>query len=405
MGNRAGDRMVIISRDLAPKPSGVDVFSAPAGSPFGPPSRIRGPGVPSFIANAAVGPDGSAAIAGVPIALPPNDPRRVMALVRLPGGSFTGPVAISGDGANDPHVAFDAQGNAMATWARDATNGVESYIEQSTRPPGGEWSAPTVIAREHRYSYGPQVAFDAAGGAVVVWTRESVEGDAAHADFPGQVVAALRPAGGDFGRPRVVSQPRLDAGAASFSVDPQGRTALVWVSNTHGDRHFRVGAAFRKPGRDRFGKPRFLTRARADGVGPSVALDARGRGLITWLEPRGDEDKGINTFQVRAAFRARSGRIGRPRMLSGPRADFSRLAMNSHGSAVVSWVYHGHRGDVVQARHITTRGKIGRLTRLTSRDGFDDLETVIAENGIATFSWTRYMKHSDQLEALTVKLR
>lgn len=403
-GNGAGDRLVVLPRDLAPDPAGFDVFSAPPAAPFGPPSQVRGPGVPDAPASVAVGPDGSGAVVGVPHRLRPADPDRVMALLRSPGGAFTAPVAISGAQSNDPDVAFDRAGNAMAIWARDVKNG--SYVEESTHPVGGEWSTPTVIAHERRGASDAHVAFDASGAAVAVWTRDGISYvvlvAARRRDVPNQVVAALRPAGGDFGRPRVVSQPRLDSSEASLSVDPEGRAALVWVTNTPGDKHFRVGAAFRSPSRNRFGKPHFLTRPRDDGVGPAVALDSRGRGVITWIV-NGEKHTMINAFRVRVAFTSRSGRVSRPHTISGPRADFPELAMNSGGGAVATWVYHGRHRDVVQARRISTRGRIGRLTPLSSRGGFDYPQAVIDDSGVATFGWTRYMNQADRLETITLR--
>jgi hypothetical protein len=399
--NARGDRIVVLAHDLAPAPAGVDVFSAAPGSPFGPPSRQFSPRVPDLTAFGAVGPDGTAAVVGVPSGQPPRDPRQVMALVRPPGGAFDGPMPISGEYANEPFITFDRQGNAVAVWARDGSGSIETYIEQSTRPSGGQWSAPTVIAREKRYSDAPEVAFDAKGGAVAVWTRESVGRETGH-DIPGQVVAAVRPPGGDFGRLHVVSPPRLDSGDPSLAVDPQGRAAIVWVSNTRGDKHFRIGAAFRRPGSDRFGTPRLLTPGRIDGVSPSVALDARGRGLITFTV-RGDGPPELNNVQIEMMFRSRSGRLSRPRPISGRRADFLyELTMNRDGRAIVSWIYQGRRSDVVQTRRVTTGGSVGRLRRVSPRGWIDDLRSTIDDRAVATLVWTRTAGRIDRVEAVTL---
>jgi hypothetical protein len=374
--NGAGDRVVVVPRDLWPKPYGVDVFSATRGSPFGTATLVRGGSVPNYLAAAAVGPDGTVAVVGVPRGFLPGEnvpaPDRLMALTRPPGGGFSDPVAISAEGPDDPTVAFDRQGNATAIWVRG------NKVEQSSRPPGGNWSAPTVISRD-AYAGDFQLAFDARGNALAAWTRTGASLN--------KVVTAIRPAGGSFGPAQVVSNPRFDSGEPSLSVNAAGSAALVWVSNTRNDAHFRVGGAFRKPS-GRFGRPRFLTPTRADGVGASVALDARGRALITWIVD-GDREPGVDTFLVRAAFRSRSGRLSSPKTISGPRADFNELAMDPAGHAVVAWVYHGHRNDVVQARRVTTAGRIGPLIRVSPRGLIDRLETLVDDAGSATFTWVR----------------
>jgi hypothetical protein len=402
-GNPRGDRIVVHAQDLSPDPAGVDVFSAPPGAPFGAASRVFRPGTPDITASAAVGPDGTAVVVGIPSGSPRDNPHQVMALVRPPGGAFDGPVAISGESANDPVVTFDAQGNAVAVWARDVGKDATD-VEQSIRPSGGTWSAPERIARDRRSADAPRVAFDASGGEVAVWTREGVSyGEAVGAgkrDIPSRVVAAVRPPGGHFGPARVVSRPDRDSGDPSLSVNAHGRASLVWVSNTPGDKHFRVGSAFKAPGRSGFSKPRFLTPAHRDGFGPKAAIDRRGRTLITWLVD-GVPSADMDAFRVRVAFRSRSGKISRPRTISDRHADFHELAMDGSGQAVVSWVYHGRHADVVQARRLDTRRRVGPLHRVSARDGgIDDLVSTIDGTGAATLAWQRFAKHDDLVETV-----
>jgi hypothetical protein len=386
--NGAGARVVALPLDFAPPPTRLDVFSANAGSPFGPPDRIPGPGVPNLHATAAVAPDATVAIVGVPVQLARDDPRSVVALVRPPGSPFTGPEAVSGPGADtEPSVAFDSWGNATAIWVRG------DYVEESTRPNGGDWSAPTAISRERRGASAPKVEFDAAGNSVAVWSRSSLEG--ANRVLNGAVVAAIRPRGGLFGPPRVVSDPRFDSSEPSLSVNAAGQAAIVWVSNTQGDKHFRLGSAFRQPGRA-FGRPRFFTPSRADASGASVALDPRGGALITWrLSAAGAG------FRIEAAARRPGGPVGRSVTLSGPGADGAQIARSPAGRFVVSWVYRGSHGDVVQARAATARGKYGRLIQVARRGSLDGLQSIVDDSGLATFAWRRSARGGERLEVTT----
>jgi hypothetical protein len=313
----------------------------------------------------------------------------VVALVRPPGSPFTGPEAVSGLGADtEPSVAFDSWGDATAIWVRG------DYVEESTRPNGGDWSAPTAISRERRGASAPKVEFDAAGNSVAVWDRSSSEG-ANNRVLNGAVVVAIRPRGGLFGPPRVVSDPHFDSSEPSLSVNAAGQAAIVWVSNTQGDKHFRLGSVFRQPGRP-FGRPRFFTPSREDASGVSVVLDRRGRALITWRR-----DAGGAGFRIEAAARPPGGPVGRPVALSGRWADDAQIARSPAGRFVVSWVYRRRHGDVVQARAATARGKYGRLIQVARLGSLDGLQSIVDDNGLATFAWRRSAKGGERLEVTT----
>jgi hypothetical protein len=192
-----------------------------------------------------------------------------------------------------------------------------------------------------------------------------------------------------------VSDPRFDSSEPSLSVNAAGQAAIVWVSNTQGDKHFRLGSAFRQPGRP-FGRPRFFTPSREDASGVSVVLDRRGRALITWRR-----DAGGAGFRIEAAARPPGGPVGRPVALSGRWADDAQIARSPAGRFVVSWVYRRRHGDVVQARAATARGKYGRLIQVARRGSLDGLQSIVDDNGLATFAWRRSAKGGERLEVTT----
>lgn len=413
-GNGAGGGVVVMERDLIPRPSGVDVFIAAPGAKFGPPVRLRGDDVPASFVSTALGPDGTVAVVGTLRSFPRPDDGRLRAMVRAPGGTFTKPAAISVPGADEPSVAFDRQGTAMAIWIRNTRRGLASYVEESTHPPGGGWSKPTLIEYERRGATDPQVAFDAAGDAVAVWRREGSPEDVQlvaagrakgrhRRKFKTEIVAARRPgAGAAFGRPQVVSDPRFDSAEASLSVNSRGQAAIAWVLNTPGDKHSRIGAAFRDEPGKRFGRPRFLTPDGRDSYGTSLALDEQDRALVVWTieGDRPNVESGAN--QVVAAIRQPGGPLGQAVKLSDRHTGFPEMAMSPDGHAVVTWVRESRYGDLVQARRVTTAGAYGPITQISPRGYADELQAAVDDSGSALVTWLRDAHPGWRLEAATL---
>ena len=394
-GNGRGDRIVTLPHDTAPGPTGLDVFSAPPGAAFGPPAQLSGTDMPDFDEATAVGPDGTVAVVGTPFTQLVSRPDRLRALIREPGGDFEPSQAISKNGADDEYVAFDSQGNATAIWVR----GYE-FVEASTRPAGGEWDLPVVISRDRRGAAEPQVAFDAAGDAVATWTRlgspeKGMRVKAAGRRYKDQVVVAIRPADGAFGKPQRVSNPRFDSDEASLAVNAAGRIGLVWISNTPHD-HFRLGAAFGAVKRG-LAPPRFFTRARDDASGVTLGMDDKGRSLISWRVAHGRDDN--YRFDIRLAHRPKRGRIAPAARVTSPHAESGELGVAPNGDGVIAWIHYGRRTSVLRARNVTTRGRVGRVVEVARGDYLDDLRMSIDGVGAPTFVWTHDTK---RLEATTL---
>jgi PKD domain len=115
-----------------------------------------------------------------------------------------------------PQVASNGV-STVAVWA--APNGIDAADGDSV---GGTWSSPTTLA-PGRAARDPQVAVDATGNAVAVWS-----GDA------GTVQAAIRPAATRRWNPAVTLS---DTGGSSprIAIDADGTAFAVW-NRTIGDR-------------------------------------------------------------------------------------------------------------------------------------------------------------------------
>jgi hypothetical protein len=108
---------------------------------------------------------------------------RVQARLRAPGGGYgaTHGLSAAGGGASESHVAFDTGGNALTVWRRD--DGANNRIQARFLPAGGSFEPVQTLSAPGGDADLPRVAFDAAGNALAVWTRDDGANDRVQASF------------------------------------------------------------------------------------------------------------------------------------------------------------------------------------------------------------------------------
>lgn len=201
-----------------------------------------------------------------------TDRQITMAATREAGGGWSAPVELSLHGNTDiglsyqPAVVVDAQGTATAIWSEDMDYG--EAILTSTRPHGGDWSAPVELTvRADLAASKPQLAVDPQGDVTAVWIRNEWE------YLGGIAQSATRPAGGSaWSAPVDLSASDLHALWPQVSVDAQGDAVAVWQTEQG------VQAAWRTPA-DGWSQPVDLY---ADGKDPDVAIDPQGTATAVW---------------------------------------------------------------------------------------------------------------------------
>ena len=153
----------------------------------------------------------------------------MQAATRPAKGSWSVPQDLStaGEKASRPEVAIDARGDAVAVWQRltlAATFFVDARyaVQASTRPAGGSWSSvPQDLSTADQNAYEPQVALDAQGDAVAVWTkqiRSSVR----------VIQASTRPVGKSWGAAEDLSSDTGNADDPRVALGGQGNAVAAW---------------------------------------------------------------------------------------------------------------------------------------------------------------------------------
>jgi len=154
---------------------------------------------------------------------------RVTASTRTPSASWSRAVTLSSaaETASSPAVAVRPDGAFVAVWA--ARRSADAVVEASLRAAGGAWSAPVVISAPSVPSVsGVRIAVDAAGTALVVWGQTT-------APSTPSVVSAGLPAGGGWSTPTTLATPTGTAiRQVSLAVNAAGAAVVGWT-RTAGD--------------------------------------------------------------------------------------------------------------------------------------------------------------------------
>ncbi|HZK15276.1 MAG TPA: hypothetical protein VFC52_01640 [Solirubrobacterales bacterium] len=155
----------------------------------------------------------------------------IQSATRPAGGSWSAPVNLFKPKrhAQQPQIAVDPQGNATAVWAR--SNGDELIIQGATRPPGGSWSAPVDVSGDGgRGGEKPQLVVDPRGTATAVWRGYDRN---RHTDA---IQAATRPLRGRWSSPTDISNRTKTIGISEpqVAVDPLGNATVVWALGSKG---------------------------------------------------------------------------------------------------------------------------------------------------------------------------
>ncbi|WP_217914645.1 hypothetical protein [Miltoncostaea marina] len=292
-------------------------------------------------AVALVALEGSARGDALLVASPDGLGRRVW--LRPAGGAFGPPQTIRGEFWGAGVAAMGDDGTAAVAWRAPARGApVRGDIRVMVRPPSGGFGAPVVIdaPSPHGAVTGPLVAVGDDGAVVVAWSalRASGRGRA------GTVWAAVRPPGGAFGRAAVLNDRGLPAWLQRVAAGPRAAAVVTWTQST--GRGFALQAARHEPrpliarltaaaraGRARvrivLGEPASVT-VRLTRLGPAArGVARRSRSLPAGASTLALAGRALTRGHHRVEVRARSARraaaasahLRVPASSGGPRAD------------------------------------------------------------------------------------
>jgi hypothetical protein len=197
-------------------------------------------------------------------------------------GSWEAPIAVSGgEEAFVPQAAVDAQGDATAVWM--AHDGSRYVVESAYRPAGGGWEAPTELSQAGEEGGDPDIALDARGDTMVVWDGHG--GGEAEA-----VRAAYRPASGTWQTPANLSQDGDEAQSLQVALDAQGDALVVWSDSTREVGGYSIVQAAYLPAGGSWEAPVALSAAGENAFPSDVVFDQSGNAAVVWERSNGTND-------------------------------------------------------------------------------------------------------------------
>lgn len=243
----------------------VQVACARASGRWSSVHTVSAPGERGFTPDMAAAPSGQAVIAW---RQDDGDQHRVRAAIRNPDGTFTAPEDLSTPGPSvliDPSVAMTATGDAVVAWT--SARGADSIAQAAWRPATGGWGRAADLSRPGEVIRGARVAVDSTGSAVATWARNGV------------VQAALRPVGREWTPPRDLSNAAVTAGSPHLDVSGAGAAVVAWPAVSGTD--YVAQAALRPAGGD-FGAPTTITDPRHPAIAPQGAIGDDGVAPVAW---------------------------------------------------------------------------------------------------------------------------
>jgi hypothetical protein len=269
--------------------------------------------------------------------------------------------------ANNPQLAIDASGNALAVWSQD--DGLHTNIVANRYTAGVGWGTATLIESDSAGDASiPQIACAANGDAVAVW----VQSDGTR----GNVVSNRYTAGAGWGAATLVETAPVDVYDPQIAVDRDGNAVAIWAQ--FDGTHTNVVANRTTAGA--WGTPAPITDT-VNAYGPQVAIDRLGNALAIWVQQNGV------SYDVWAA-RWAAGSWGTPALIA-QNGSSPRLAFDPGGNALaVGSQDDGARTNIWASRFDAQAGwGPSSLIESEQRGSAVEPQVAIDANGNALAVW------------------
>jgi hypothetical protein len=202
------------------------------------------------------------------------------------GGAWTGAARVETNdsgSAGHPQITSNGVGDVMAVW--HASDGVRENVWAARRAAGGGWEAPELIETGNGAVGYPQVASDASGNAIAVWTQYTT------APNPDVMANRFQPGSG-WGNAIAVETDDDFVDAPQLAMNPGGIAQLVWIQFREASRYDVMANRF-NPGSGWSGADLISTEGAESNFsasGPQVAINSAGVTQAVWLRTDGTRE-------------------------------------------------------------------------------------------------------------------
>lgn len=309
--------------------------------------------------------------------------------------SFAGTLSAPGEHADDARVAMAPNGDAVFVWVRDDLNtacGLYACrrIAVRARSAAGELGPVQTISPPDGNAIYPHVAVDAQGNAVITWgfSDSVLPSDECCSIVQVRAVSAA----GVLSPIKTLSDPTKNALEADVEVDSNGNAVFGWTLTDSAAGTPRVQARARSVA-GALSPVQRVSPAGQNAYEGGLGLDASGNAVFVWTLA----ESGNNRVQTRT--RSASGALSPIESVSalGQYASLSKVAVAPDGDAVFAWELQygttecdGERCVRLMARGRSAAGTFSVVQPISDPTGYSSsVESAVEvdSDGDAVFKW------------------
>jgi len=278
--------------------------------------------------------------------------------------------------ATNPQIAFDANGNALAVWVQFDRS--IFHIASNRYTAGNGWGTATLVETDDAGgAYDPQIAIDASGNALAVWSKY----DGAHY----RVWSNRYAAGSGWGTATLIETGAGDALYPQIKMDASGNALAVWQQDngTHTNivsNRYTVGSGW--------GTAMLIeTDDAGNAVYPQVAMDANGNAFAIWRQSDGTIN---NIWSNRYSVGSGWGTATLVETDAGNTYDRPQIAMDASGNALAVWIQDYSIRTYIVSNRYTVGSGWGTATPIESdTGGIEDPQVAVDASGNALAIWSK----------------
>jgi len=225
--------------------------------------------------------------------------------------------------ASSSQIAFDASGNALAVWYQ--SDGTRYNIWSNRYTAGTGWGTAEMIESGIGTAYSPQIAVDAAGNALAVWTQYISTSYRVRAN-------TYDAATGAWGTPVRVDNDPGDADGPQIAVDAVGNALAVWQQ--YDGARYNIWSN-RYTNGSGWGTAALIETDNAGyAYDPQIAIDTSGNALAVWRQSDGTRD---NIWANRYTNGSGWGTATLIETDNAGNAYYPQIAFDASGNALAVW--------------------------------------------------------------------